>query len=138
MSDYDLEKYEKVHLWVGTNFSSESDYKKYFELDYSTEGDFDDPNYKLCDFCKDVNTKWYDEDFIGIIPRRETEVEIDEILNDAAIDQSERVRAETACKSLGILKANAIFWYADADLVVSPSANNSYNGLSYIGIFEGD
>lgn len=27
MSDYDLEKYEKVHLWVGTNFSSESDYK---------------------------------------------------------------------------------------------------------------
>ncbi|AVB21596.1 MULTISPECIES: immunity 22 family protein [Pseudomonas syringae group] len=138
MSEYDLEKYEKVHLWVGTNFSSESDYKKYFELDYSTEGDFDDPKYKLCGFCKDVNIKWYDEDFIGIIPRHENEVEVDEILKDAAIDQSEWLRAKAACASLGILKANAVFWYADADLIVSPSDKNTYNGLIYIGLFEGD
>ena len=30
--------------------------------------DFDDPDYKLCPFCKDINQRWYDEDLIGIIP----------------------------------------------------------------------
>jgi hypothetical protein len=26
-----------------------------FELDYSTEGDFDDSEYKICQFCNDTN-----------------------------------------------------------------------------------
>ncbi|WP_275389799.1 immunity 22 family protein, partial [Xenorhabdus bovienii] len=68
-----------VHLWIGNNFSSEDEYMKYFELDYSVEGNFDDPNYKLCQFCKDIGLQWYDEDFIGIIPRRDESVSIDEI-----------------------------------------------------------
>ncbi len=27
---------------------------RYFELDYSTEGDIDDPDYNVCGFCRDL------------------------------------------------------------------------------------
>lgn len=41
-----------IHIWIGTTHKTEEEYLKYFELDYSTEGDFDDPDYKLCLFVK--------------------------------------------------------------------------------------
>ncbi|KAB0866820.1 hypothetical protein FZH98_10915 [Cronobacter sakazakii] len=47
----------KVHLWIGNNFSSEDDYMRYFELDYSTDGDTDDPDYNVCGFCRDLGIK---------------------------------------------------------------------------------
>ncbi|MEK9495003.1 immunity 22 family protein [Photorhabdus sp. P32] len=127
-----------VHLWIGNNFSSEDEYMKYFELDYSIEGNFDDPNYKLCQFCKDINLQWYDEDFIGIIPRRHENVSIDEILIDAAVDQSEFQSIKDICNRLGIKEANAIFWYQDSELSINPPYKEQYNGLKYIGLFKGD
>ncbi|WP_445373795.1 immunity 22 family protein [Photorhabdus tasmaniensis] len=127
-----------VHLWIGNNFSSENEYMKYFELDYSVEGNFDDPNYKLCQFCKDIGLKWYDEDFIGIIPRRDKSVSIDEILIDAAVDQSEFQSIKDICDKLGIEEANAIFWYQDSELHIAPPYKEKYNGLKYIGLFEDD
>ena len=126
----------KVHVWIGTNFSSDDEYMTYFELDCSVEGDFNNPNYKLCGFCRDVGVQWYDSDFIGIIPRHEQEVSLDEILLEAAIDQSELYLVKRECASLGIKKANAIFWYQDPSLVVKQSIK--YNGLQYIGLFDGD
>ncbi|PHM59280.1 immunity 22 family protein [Xenorhabdus sp. KK7.4] len=128
----------RVHLWIGNNFSSEDEYIKYFELDYSVEGNFDDPNYKLCQFCKDVGLQWYDEDFIGIIPRRDESVSIDEILVDAAVDQDEFQSIKDICDRLGIKEANAIFWYQDSELHIYPPYKEQYNGLKYIGLFEGD
>ncbi|QXI28453.1 immunity 22 family protein [Pseudomonas vanderleydeniana] len=127
-----------VHIWVGSNFSSNEDYMSYFELDYSVEGNFDDPNYKLCGFCKDIGTRWYDQDFIGIISRSEQEVSLDEILVEAAVDEDELPRLKARCDALGVRKANAIFWYQDADLVLKQPIKDSYNGLKYIGLFQGD
>ncbi|NVZ28968.1 immunity 22 family protein [Pseudomonas gingeri] len=127
-----------VHVWIGSNFSPEAEYMAYFKLDYSVEGDFDDPNYKLCGFCKDIGTRWYDEDFIGIIPRCDSEVSLDEILVEAAVDQDDLPLVKARCDALGIRKANAIFWYQDADLVLKQPIKDSYNGLKYIGLFQGD
>ena len=62
---------DNVHVWIGSNHESGSDYLQHFSLDYSTDGDFNDPSYQVCDFCKMIDMKWYDEDFIGIIPRKE-------------------------------------------------------------------
>ncbi|XLX40460.1 immunity 22 family protein [Ectopseudomonas mendocina] len=129
---------KNVHVWVGSNFSQEDEYMSYFEIDHSTEGDFDDPNYKLCGFCRDLGIVWYDEDFIGIIPRCEHEVSLDEILTEAAVDEDELPLVKARCEKLGIKKANAIFWYQDADLVLEQPIKDSYNGLKYIGVFQGD
>ncbi|MBD2802467.1 immunity 22 family protein [Xenorhabdus sp. M] len=127
-----------VHLWVGSNFSFEDEYMKYFELDYSTEGDFDDPNYRLCQFCQDVGQQWYDEDFIGVTPRHYKNVSIDEVLVDAAVDRREFQSIKEICNRLGMNEANAIFWYQDSELIINEPYKEQYNGLKYIGLFNGD
>lgn len=128
----------KVHVWVGNNFQSEANYQKYFQLDYSTEGDFSDPNYEACGFCEDLGIDWYDEDFIGIMPRKDSSVSLDDILMDAAVDSDELDVLKDKCKDLGLVQANAIFWYGDANLNITIKNDNNYNGLKYIGLFDGD
>ncbi|EMT5587514.1 TPA: immunity 22 family protein [Providencia stuartii] len=128
----------KIHLWIGSNFLPEEQYISYFQLDYSVEGDFDDPNYKICQFCKDVGLKWYDEDFIGIIPRHKEDVSLDDILVDAAVDDSELNIIKEKCNNLGIKKANAIFWYQNEDFEIKKPIKDFYNGLKYIGLFQAD
>ncbi|CRL65558.1 immunity 22 family protein [Proteus vulgaris] len=128
----------KVHLWIGSNFSSEEEYMHYFELDYSEEEGIDSPNYRVCGFCKDLGIMWYDEDFIGVIPRFDNDVMLDEILVDAAVDESEISFIKARCEVLGIKRANAIFWYQDPELVIKESDNQTYNNLYYIGQYKGD
>ncbi len=53
----------KTHLWMGKTNKEKKEFEKYFELDYS-ETEINDPNYKRCQFCIDID--WYDEDFIGL------------------------------------------------------------------------
>lgn len=132
-----LDRMDRVHLWIGTTKKQEEEYLEYFELDFSTEGDFSDPSYKVCGFCEDLDIKWYEEDFIGIIPLYEEEVELDEILEEAAVDSDEIDNVKAICQSLGINKANAILWYADAEIEIN-NPKKSYNGLKYIGTFKGD
>ena len=91
-----------VHVWIGSNFASEAEYMDYFKLDYSVEGDFDDPCYKPCGFCKDIGTLWYDEDFIGIIPRCNSEGSLNEILVEVAVDQDELPLLKKSCEAPGI------------------------------------
>ncbi|MCT6517990.1 immunity 22 family protein [Proteus vulgaris] len=128
----------RVHLWIGSNFSSEEEYMHYFELDYSAEDGIDSPNYRVCGFCKDLGIMWYDEDFIGVIPRFDNNVTLDEILVDAAVDESEIPLIKAKCEELGIKSANAIFWYQDPELVINQCDNQTYNNLHYMGEYNGD
>jgi hypothetical protein len=134
-NDYEA---DSVHLWIGTNHDSESDYFKYFELDYSTEGDFEDPSYKVCAFCQYLGINWYDEDFIGIIPREDKDIPLDELLQEAAVDQSEINNVKKICLNLGINKANSILWYSSSDIDYLPAIGSDFKGLKYIGCFKGD
>ncbi|MNO83383.1 hypothetical protein D3C76_746870 [compost metagenome] len=136
MDSYGIERYEKIHVWVGTNFSSEDDYLKYFELDYSVGSD--DPTYKVCGFCRDIGVRWYDEDFIGIIPRKAEEVSLDEILVESAVDSRSIEGLKAECLRLNITKANAIFWYSDGGTDISKPLKANYNGLKYAGLYEGE
>jgi hypothetical protein len=136
MGNHDIERYEKVHLWLGTNFAPESEYQKYFELDYAA--DLDDPNYRVCGFCKDIGIRWYDEDFIGIIPRAAKEIDLDDILKESSVDPAQLESVKAECSNLGITKANAVFWYSDGGIAVSQPYKKDYNGLKYIGLFEGN
>lgn len=131
-------KADKVHLWIGSNHDSEEQYHSYFALDYSTEGDFDDPAYKICPFCRYLGIKWYDEDFIGIIPREDEDVALDEILQEAAVDEDEISKVKAICSASGIEKANAILWYSSGDRPLSPATGSDFKGLKYIGCFLGD
>ncbi|AMA45743.1 immunity 22 family protein [Pseudomonas alabamensis] len=131
-----LEQYDKVHVWVGTNFLPEGEYLSYFELDYSV--DIDDPAYQVCGFCKDLGVSWYDEDFMGIMQRKPVEVSLDELLVDSAVDRDRLPDLKAQCMHLGIFKANTILWYSDGSVEVSDTPGKLYNGLQYIGLYDGE
>ncbi|MBC8137522.1 MAG: immunity 22 family protein [Fibrella sp.] len=40
-----------------------------------------------------------------------------------------------ACDAKGFTKANAMFFYTDAELQI-PDPNKKYNDLTYIGVFD--
>jgi hypothetical protein len=126
---------KRIHLWIGSNFFAENEYLKYFEIDHSTDGDFYNPSYNICGFCKDIGEVWYDEDFIGIIPRKEKNIPVPDLLADAAVDSSEYSTIIDKCLGLGMTEANALIWYQDEKLILSVPYQDSYNGLKYIGVF---
>lgn len=130
-----LNTMSKVHIWIGTTTVTEEVYLKYFELDFSTEGDFDDPDYKVCGFCSDIEMNWYNEDFIGIVPRFEEEQCISEIIKSTVVNKLGYPKVFEECRNLGITKANTILFYTDAKLELRKS-NQRYNGLQYIGVFD--
>ncbi|PIT40773.1 hypothetical protein BHC54_02320 [Snodgrassella alvi] len=110
-------------------------YNKYFELDYSTE-DLDDPDYKVCDFCKDISDNWYDEDFIAYPEPLKKEVDIGKLIDKLISPELDcRQKIINRCHSLGITKANALFWYKASELTLKKPYKENYNGLKYIGIF---
>lgn len=131
-----MERMSKIHIWIGNTKKSEEEYYKYFELDYSTEGDFDDPNYKVCQFCQDIGEKWYDEDFIGIIPLFEEPVEIRTLLDSISLKPESYQPVIDKCTELGITTANAVFYLTDAEIQIPKPYKKSYNDLVYIGLFD--
>lgn len=126
---------DRVFLWLGNTNKSQSEITEYFKLDYSVEGDFDDPNYKICGFCKDINEKWYDEDFIGYLKFNDN-LSIEEILEEVPIALYERDKILSICKELNIEEVNATFWYSGE--IEAPSKDITYSGLNFIGEFDLD
>ena len=132
--------YKYTYLWIGITDKSEEDYNKYFEIDYSIE-DIDDPDYKPCQFCKDIGEKWYDEDFIIMNSPLEKEIDIEDFIKTeySGVDKQEYEKILNKCMKLNILKANALISYSVSDdkndLLDIPNKNIYFNGLKYIGCF---
>lgn len=124
-----------IHVWIGKTDKEEDEYLKYFELDYSTEGDFDDPEYVVCQFCKDIGEKWYDEDFIGIIPLFEEELSVKDILKQVPIANEEIENVVSKAEELGVLSGNAVFYLTDSEIELPKPFKATYNNLMYIGKF---
>jgi hypothetical protein len=91
MDAYDIERYQKIHVWVGSNFSPEEEYLKYFELDYTA--DLGDPDYKVCGFCRDIGTDWYDEDLAVSVTKCNTR---GKVLHDYSLHPLDHRRARNA------------------------------------------
>ena len=126
----------KIHIWIGTTTKSEEEYLNYFKLDYSTAGDFDDPEYRLCPFCKDIGEMWYDEDMIGIIPVFPAIEPVAALLQFTPMTKDGIVKALHACNTSGVVEGNAIFYYTDSALVTLEPFEKLYNDLQYIGCYE--
>lgn len=132
-----MSEMSKVHIWIGTTDKGEEEFGKYFELDYATEGDFDDPAYQVCGFCKDLGAKWYDEDFLGV-GMFDNAVEVKELLYETVIKVPEAYDAAyNKCLELGITEGNMVFYYTDANLVVADTTKK-YNGLHYLGMYDSE
>ncbi|WP_406549578.1 immunity 22 family protein [Cronobacter malonaticus] len=60
------------------------------------------------------------------------------MLEEAAVDESEKENVKSKCYASEIQKVNALVWHADSALDMKPDPSISYNGLKYIGLFKGD
>ncbi|MBG9452526.1 hypothetical protein ABE61_00075 [Lysinibacillus sphaericus] len=125
----------KVHVWVGINNADDETYEKYFELDYDDpDMDIDDPLYKVCQFCQDINVKWYDEDCIGVYKEDDT-IDVRKALEELSISQETMLEIQDICIKKGLEKVNAMFYYMDSEIDVVDK-NILYNELTYIGEFD--
>jgi hypothetical protein len=122
-----IDRISKLHVWIGTTSKSREEFLNYFELDFSTDGDFDDPNYKVCGFCRDIGQKSYEEEFLVYEPFYKQEIDLLEIMKESDINPLDIMKAMDECKKLGIVKANAIFSYTDAKIIIPKSYNKTYN-----------
>lgn len=132
--DYKLQDISKIHVWIGSNF--DENYEEYFELDYNVDIDIDAPEYKVCGFCQDIGLKWYDHDWITILQHDEF-TDIDILLKELAVSKDVLMTIKNACANKEIIKANALFAYCDADILIQ-NKDKFYNKLSYIGVFESE
>jgi glycosylphosphatidylinositol transamidase (GPIT) subunit GPI8 len=128
-----------IYLWVGINNKSVDDYFQYFNLDYIEENIYSE-RYKVCDFCKDIGEKYYDEDFI-LTPKPLSEnVPVEVLIKD--FFSIEREKIIKTLSDMGIHEANAFFGYATPDarkesscLHIEKPYKEYYNGLVFVGKF---
>ncbi|MEK4424996.1 immunity 22 family protein [Solibacillus sp. FSL K6-1523] len=124
----------KVHVWIGINNVDDETFEKYFELDYDDpDMDIDDPLYKVCQFCLDINDKWYDEDFIGVY-KEDCMVDVRVLLEELSVSQETMLEIQDLCIKRGLKNVNAMFYYMDPEIEVADK-NKLYNELNYIGKF---
>ncbi|MGJ8739170.1 immunity 22 family protein [Zobellia laminariae] len=119
---------DRIFLWLGKTSKNQIEFDEYFKLDYSN-------NPKICGFCKDIGTKWYDEDFIGYL-KFDEEMSITDILEEVPISRDDINKVLIKCEELNIRRANAVYWYSGE--IETPSQNKSYNELPYIGEYDLD
>lgn len=125
----------KVHVWVGINNSDDEAFESYFELDYDNpDMDIDDSIYKVCQFCLDINEKWYDEDFIGVY-KEDSMVNVRVLLEELSVSQDTMEVIQNICIKKGLENVNAMFYYMDPEIEVTDK-NKLYNELHYIGKFD--
>lgn len=125
----------KVHVWVGINNSDDETFESYFELDYDDpDMDIDDPLYKVCQFCLDINEKWYDEDCIGVY-KEDSMVNVRVLLEELSVSQDTMEEIQNICIKKGLEDVNAMFYYMDPEIEVTDK-NKLYNELHYIGKFD--
>lgn len=120
----------KIHVWVGLNEESEESFAAYFEINEEDK----EAGVGASQFDKDLGTSWYDDDLIGSYYTDESE-DLEQILDELPVLPDTLELINGACQQLKIEKANAIFYYEDAELEVKDT-EKKYNGLTYIGVFD--
>lgn len=121
----------KVHVWVGYTTKTKLEFSNYFKIskDAVNEG------LGGCLFCKDININWYDDDLIGVY-KSDSNDDLQVTLDELPISPEEIEKVYSVCLEKNVVKANALFYYADANIVIS-NTTKKYNGLTYIGCFCG-
>jgi hypothetical protein len=119
----------KIHVWIGMSTKNREEFSQYFAINQIDR----DAGIGASQFDKDVNIKWYDDDLIGVYYSETDDLEqaLDELpTSPDAIDQ-----IQSRCAELKIDKANAMFYYEDAELEIT-EPTKKYNELTYIGVFD--
>lgn len=118
----------KVNIWVGFINMSKNEFSAYFQIDQNDV----EKGSGGCQFCKDVDINWYDDDLIGVY-KSDSNEDLNITLEELPIAPEEIEKVYNKCLEKNIKKANALFYYADSEVTVDE--NKKYNDLFYIDLF---
>jgi hypothetical protein len=119
----------KIHIWAGVTSQSTEDFQQYFEINTVDR----DAGIGASQFDKDVNMNWYDDDLIGVYYSDADDLDTALDMLPVSVNALAVIRA--TCIEKGVNKANALFYYEDAELEIK-DRDKKYNGLTYIGVFD--
>ena len=134
-----MKRMSKIHVWIGLTEKTQKEFEQYFDQRnaflFDSQGNEKDPSeITLSQFSKDLGESYsFDEDFLTIYYNPDSD-DIDLALEELADVDSPELLIE-ACDAKDITKANAMFFYTDAELQI-PAPNKKYNDLTYIGVFD--
>jgi hypothetical protein len=119
-----------MHIWVGLSRLSQADFYRYFEINPVER----EAGRGASQFDKETGQLWYDDDWIGTY-FDEQQDDLNTALDELPVSEELLTAVAARCAELGIVKANALFYYQDEDLTI-PDPARPYNGLTYLGAFE--
>ena len=119
----------KIHVWAGVTFQSVEEFEQYFEINTVDR----DAGIGASQFDKDTSMNWYDDDLIGVYYSDADD--LDKALDVLPVSVNTVLAIRATCIERGIAKANALFYYEDAELEIN-DLSKKYNGLTYIGVFD--
>ena len=134
-----MDRMSKIHVWIGLTEKTQKEFERYFDQRnaflFDSQGNEKSPSeIILSQFSKDLGKSHsFDEDFLTIYYNPNSD-ERDLALEELA-DLDSRELLMEACDAKGITKANAMFFYTDAELQI-PDPGKRYNDLTYIGVFD--
>jgi hypothetical protein len=127
MSTYNVAS--KIHVWIGVSPKSREEFSQYFIINLEDRA----AEIGTSQFGKDVNIQWYDDDLIGVY-YNEANTALEEAVEEIPTSPNSIQEIRERCAELNINKANAMFYYEDAELrIIQPK--EKYNGLTYLGVF---
>jgi len=127
-----MEKYNRIHVWIGKTNKSLEEFEEYFNLDSFYDAE-EDEDFEKCGFCKEVIfSESYGEDFIGL-DYKDDPISVEGILDEIPSSKAIPLILDK-CNDLDIKDANAMFYYRDAELP-KPEIGKKYNDLYYVGEF---
>jgi hypothetical protein len=118
----------KIHIWIGESGKSKAEFSEYY-IDINL-------GIKESQFCKDLNINWYDDDLIGVY-KSDSNNDLQITIKELPISPEKIQEVYELCIRKEIQQANALFYYADSNLLVNDK-NKKYNDLTYIGCFDWD
>ena len=128
MSSYNV--MTKIHIWIGMSAKSREEFSRYF-IAYPTE---QQASISASQFAKDLRIRWYDDDLIGVYYNENSDA-LEQALDELPVHPNTIQQVQAKCTDLKIERANAMFYYEDAELEVA-EPNKVYNDLLYIGKFD--
>jgi hypothetical protein len=122
----------KIHVWMG-NFQLEKDFRQYIDQSkYFKASQIDDEHHPelRCQFCKEIDLDYYDDDFI-VIQFNKKSHDLNQLISIIPANADKIIKA---CEKNKLEAGNALIYYTDEKLNKANASKSTL--MAYLGFFE--
>jgi hypothetical protein len=123
---------DKIHVWIGYTSKTKEEFGEYFKINEEDKN----KGIGASQFDKDIGINWYDDDLIGVY-KSDTADNLEQTIDEIPTSNETLEAIKNRCKELGVDKANAMFYYTDAEIIIEDN-EKLFNGIQYLGLFDNE